>query len=155
VTDSLAAAKAAQRDLADLLRYEVTRYSGLVSEYQVQILFTHISMSPGALETQKHKPELTKLLEGSQGDEATLAKKFPSAAKIAPELVADITKGDFVFTDRNANTHLLWANMMGTSPVRGLGIVDYALSMFMGCVLWPSHRRMVERVCKGDALRRD
>jgi hypothetical protein len=72
----------------------------------MQIIFTHIFMSPGALETQKHKPELTKLLEGSQGDEETLAKKFPSAAKIAREL-ADISKGDFVVTDRNATTHLL------------------------------------------------
>ena len=149
------AAKAAQRSLADILRLEATRYSGPISEYSVQIVFTHIFITEAALETQRHKPELSKEFEGSIGDPTDLAKKFPSAEKIAPEIVAGLANGDFAVMENGANIQLLWANMMGSSPARGLGIVDSIYAFVMGWLLWPSFRRMMERRCRGDALRKE
>ncbi|KAF2679794.1 short chain dehydrogenase [Lentithecium fluviatile CBS 122367] len=148
-------AKAAQRSLADLLRLEAMRYSGPVSEYKVQIVFTHIFITDAALQTQTIKPELTKKFESSLGTPAELAKRYPSAEKIAIQIVEAAEKGDFAVMDSGANVQLIWANMMGTSPSRGWGIVDSVLAFLMGWVFWPSHRRWMERLCKGNALKRE
>ncbi|PVH90412.1 hypothetical protein DM02DRAFT_678626 [Periconia macrospinosa] len=125
-------AKAAQRSLADLLRLEAMRYSGPISEYKVRIFFTHILMINDALQMQTIKPELTKKFGSSLGTPAELAKRCPSAERIAIEIVEAAEKGDFAVMDSGPNVQLIWANMMGTSPSRGWGFVDSVLASLMG-----------------------
>jgi hypothetical protein len=107
------------------------------------------------LQTQRNKPALTKNLESSPGSPTELAKRYPTAEKIAVEIVKAAARRDFAVMDAGADVQLLWANIMGTSPSGGWGVVDSVLAVFMGWVLWPAHRRWMERLCRGDALRRD
>ena len=150
----LQAAKSAQRALADTMRLEATRYSGPVSTYTVQCVFAHNFITPTFLEEQKYKPELTKRLEGTTGELSDLEKKFPYAEKIAPEIVAAVASGDFAVMDKRTDPQLLWANMIGPSPRRGLGIMDSLLAILMSFFLFPFVRRGWDKTCKGDALRK-
>ncbi|KAI4619196.1 uncharacterized protein J4E87_007784 [Alternaria ethzedia] len=145
------AAKAAQRSLADTLRMEVMRYSGPKSTYAVQCIFAHNFITPTFLQEQKTKPELTKRIEGTSGELHELEKQFPYAAKIAPEIVANVASGDYAVCDGRFDPQLLWANAMGASPRRGWGIVDTLMAMFM-LLAWPFVRRDMEKKCWGDAL---
>ncbi|KAL7629712.1 hypothetical protein AAE478_001235 [Parahypoxylon ruwenzoriense] len=154
------AAKAAQRALADTMRLEAMRYSGPQSNYIVQCIFAHNFITPTFLEEQKSKPSLTKRIEGTEaigGDSAAdisaLESRFPSAHKIAPEIVAAVATNDFAVLDKRLEPQILWANMIGTSPRRGWGIVDSLLAFLMFLV-YPFVRRQTEHQCRGDALRR-
>lgn len=145
------AAKSAQRSLADTMRLEATRYSGPVSTYTVQCVNF---ITPTFLEEQKNKPELTKRLEGTTGGLKELEKQFPYAEKIASEIVAAVASEDFAVMDKRMDLQLLWANMIGPSPRRGLGIVDALLTILMSFFLFPFVRRGWDKTCKGDALRK-
>ncbi|KAJ4305133.1 hypothetical protein N0V90_000663 [Kalmusia sp. IMI 367209] len=81
------AAKAAQRALADTLRLEAARYSGPVSDYKIQLILAHNFITPTFIEEQKHKPALTKRLEGTDLSLAELEKtgKFPLRCTISAE----------------------------------------------------------------------
>ena len=136
------------------MRLEATRYSGPVSTYAVQCVFAHNYITPTFLQEQKCKPELTKRLEGTTGELCDLEKHLPCAEDIAPKIVAGVATGDFAVLDNRIEAQLLWANMMGTSPRRGLGIVDSLLAILMSLVT-PFIRRGIEKVCQGDALRKD
>lgn len=148
------AGKAAQRALADTLRLEAMRYSGPVSEYQVQCVFAHNYITPTFLEEQKNKPDLTKRIEGTTGGLKELEKQFPYAHKIAPEIVQAAEKGDFAVMDKRLDPQVIWANCIGTEPKRGWGIVDSLLAVLMGIFVFPFIRRDMEKLCKGDALRK-
>ncbi|KAI1250921.1 hypothetical protein MGN70_007982 [Eutypa lata] len=127
-----------------------------------QVIFAHNFIAPTFLEEQKSKPPLTKRIEGTEAigssadgsaeDISALENRFPSAYKIAPEIVAAVATDDFAVLDRRLVPHILWANMIGTSPRRGWGIVDCFLAFFM-VLVYPFVRRQIEKQCKGDALR--
>lgn len=136
------------------MRLEATRYSGPASTYTVQCVFAHNFITPTFLQEQKGKPELTKRLEGTTGQLPELEKNFPYAEKIAPEIVAAIGTGDYAVMDKRMEPQLVWANMIGTSPRRGLGIVDSLLAILMSFV-FPFIRRGWEKICNGDALRKE
>ncbi|KAF2260235.1 putative short chain dehydrogenase/ reductase [Lojkania enalia] len=148
------AGKCAQRALADTLRTEVLRYNNPKSTYAVQCVFAHNFITPTFIEEQKHKPDLTKRLEGTTGDLAELEKsgKFPYAAKIAPEIVAAIDKGDFAIMDGRFEPQICWAVSIGSSPKRGLGIWDSCLAL-LACLVWPFVRWTNDREAEGDAYR--
>ncbi|RYP51215.1 hypothetical protein DL768_003421 [Monosporascus sp. mg162] len=147
------AAKAAQRALADTLRLEAMRYSGPKSTYIVQCIFAHNYITPTFLEEQKNKPDLTKRIERTNADLTSLEKDFPYAHKIAPEIVAAAASNDFAVMDKRLGPQVLWANMIGSSPKRGWGIVDSLLAFVM-FLAFPFVRRDMEAMCKGDALKK-
>lgn len=145
--------KAAQRALADTLRLEAMRYSGPKSTYTVQCVFAHNFITPTFLREQKMKPELTKRIEGTSG--ATLAdleKEIPHASQVAREIVEDVASEDFAVVGRQLIPQLLWANMMGTSPKRGWGIIDSLLAILTIFFVWPINQRDIQKKCFGDAL---
>ncbi|KAI1390362.1 uncharacterized protein F4822DRAFT_233968 [Hypoxylon trugodes] len=146
------AAKAAQRALADTTRLEAMRYSNSKSTYIVQYIFAHNFITPTFIEEQKNKPELTKQIEGTTGSLAELEKSFPYAAKIAPEIVAEVASNNFAITDKRVEPQFLWANMIGTSPKRGFGIIDSLLA-FLGLFVYPFLRREMEQKCRADPSR--
>ncbi|KAF1960408.1 hypothetical protein CC80DRAFT_532852 [Byssothecium circinans] len=115
------AGKLAQRPLADTLGTEIIRYSNAKSKYTVQCVFAHNFITPTFIEEQKHKPDLTKRIEGTTGDLADL--------EIAPEIVAAIRKGDFAVMDGRFEAQFCWAVSIGSSPKWGMGICDSLLGM--------------------------
>ncbi|ORY07685.1 hypothetical protein BCR34DRAFT_435941, partial [Clohesyomyces aquaticus] len=94
------------------------------------------------IEKQKHKLLLTKKIEGTKGDLATLKKtgKFPYAENIAPEIVANIEKGEFAVIDSRFEIQFCWGIGLASSPKRGWGIWDTILAM-LACLIWPIVRR--------------
>ncbi|KAF2638708.1 hypothetical protein P280DRAFT_471272 [Massarina eburnea CBS 473.64] len=148
------AGKCAQRALADTLRTEVLRYNNPKSTYTVQCVFAHNFITPTFIEEQKNKPYLTKRIEGTTGELEELEKtgKFPYAAKIAPEIVAAIHKGDFAVMDGRFEPQFCWAISIGASPKRGLGIWDTCLAL-LAFLVWPFIRWSNDKEAEGDAYR--
>ncbi|KAF7184323.1 hypothetical protein CNMCM7691_005075 [Aspergillus felis] len=144
-------AKSAVRALADTLRFEVLRHNSSSTTYTIHIAFPADFISPGFVLEQDTKPDLTKRIQGT--DVATLAeleKKFPSSENVARGIVARVDKGDFIICEDSLAASLLFTNMIGLSPKRGLGIVDSLLSVVMGCFVVPVLRRRWERMCRED-----
>ena len=152
-SDRLSAGKFAQRALAETLHLEVQRHSGLISTYSAQCVFAHNFITPSFIEEQKRKPDLTKRLEGTQGDLKTLEKNFPYAEKIAPEIVDAIATGDYAVLDGRFEPQLCWAVSRASSPKRGWGIWDTLLGIF-AAIVFPFERARWERECRGDALKK-
>lgn len=153
-TNAKLAAKFAQRALADTLRVEATRYSGPVSTYSVQCIFAHNYITPTFIEEQKNKPDLTKRLEGTTGNLDEIEKNFPYAAKIAPEIVEAVRKGDYAVMDNRFEPQFCWAVSMGSAPKRGWGIWDTILAIIASLV-FPFVRSGFEKESRGDALREE
>ncbi|KAF2004267.1 short chain dehydrogenase [Amniculicola lignicola CBS 123094] len=147
------AAKCAQRALADTLRMEATRYSSAVSSYTVQCIFAHNYITATFIEEQRNKPDLTKRLEGTTGNLSEIQKSFPYADKIAPEIIANVAKGDFAVMDNRFEPQFCWATSIASSPKRGWGVWDTLLAMFASIVFPLFVRRGWERECRGDASR--
>lgn len=145
------AAKSAVRALADTLRFEVLRHNSPNTTYTIHIAFPADFISPGFVLEQDTKPELTKRIQGT--DVATfsdLEKKFPSSEKVALGIIGRVDKGDFVICEDSLATSLLFTNMIGFSPKRGLGIVDSLMSVVVGCLVVPFLRRRWDRMCRED-----
>ncbi|KAF7171584.1 hypothetical protein CNMCM5623_003953 [Aspergillus felis] len=145
------AAKSAVRALADTLRFEVLRHNSSSTTYTIHIAFPADFISPGFVFEQDTKPDLTKRIQGT--DVATFAeleKKFPSSENVARGIVARVDKGDFIICEDSLAASLLFTNMVGLSPKRGLGIVDPLLSVVMGWFVVPVLRRRWERMCRED-----
>jgi 3-dehydrosphinganine reductase len=134
------------------MRIEAMRYSGPKSTYTVQCVFAHNYITETFLVENKNKPDLTKRIEGTSNELSELEKNFPYAAKIAPEIVAAVAKGDYAVCDKRMDPQLLWANASGASPKRGWGIVDTLMAMLM-CFVFPFIRRDMEKKSFGDALK--
>lgn len=146
------AAKVAQRALSDTLRLEATRYSGPKSTCTVQCIFAHNFITPTFLREQMNKPELTKRIDGTTGTLADLEKKFPSAAEIAPKIVANVANGDYAVCDDRLGPQLLWSNTSGANPSSGWCVVDTLMALVMW-IAWPFVRRDMKRESWGDALK--
>jgi 3-dehydrosphinganine reductase len=154
VTETFQAAKAAQRALADTMRLEVMRYSCPKYAYVVQCAFAHNFITSSLLEKLKHKPGLTKRIEETDGELADLERRFPYAEKIAPDIVAAVESNEFAVMDRQFIPQLLWANIIGSSPKRGWGIVHSILAFLSGYFIFPMVRRSIEKQCKEDNVYR-
>ena len=140
------------RGLADTLRMEALRLSGPASKYKIHCAFPSNFISPAFLEEQESKPELTKRIEGTTGSTAELERRFPSAEKVARGIIAGVARGDFALCDDSMESRLLFANMIGPSPKRRLGIRDSLLATVVGLFVWPALRRRWDKMCKGDGV---
>lgn len=149
-TNSLLASKTAVRALADTLRMEALRYSCSASTYTVHSAFPSNFITDTFLQEQEKKPLLTKRIEGTTGSVEELQKKYPSAEKVAAQIVAAVARGDFVICEDSFDSVLLFSNMIGPSPKRGLGIVDSFLAILVGLIVWPIVRRRWDALCRQD-----
>ncbi|KAF4212325.1 hypothetical protein CNMCM6805_000305 [Aspergillus fumigatiaffinis] len=148
-------AKSAVRALADTLRFEVLRHNSSSTTYTIHIAFPADFISPGFVLEQDTKPDLTKRIQGTNvATFAELEEKFPSSQKVAEGIVARVDKGDFIICEDSLSASLLFTNMVGLSPKRGLGIVDSLLSVVMGWFVVPVLRRRWERMCREDGSNR-
>lgn len=145
-----AAAKCAVRALADTLRMEVLRYSNSAVTYKIHCAFPSNFISESFIEEQERKPALTKRIEGTTGAISELEKKFPSAEKMAGKILAGVQSGDFAVCDDSVESGLFWANMVGTSPKRGWGVVDSLYAFVVGLFVWPVLRRYFDSLCRAD-----
>ncbi|KAJ8109105.1 hypothetical protein OPT61_g7697 [Boeremia exigua] len=139
--------KTAVRALADTLRMEVLQYSSAVAKYTIHCAFPSNIHTESFVEEQKHKPQLTKEMEGTAGDAAALAKKLPSAKKVADYIVSQIDTSDFAICD-SIESSALFANMVGPSPKRGFGVVDSLLGVLVQFIIWPLQRRQWDSMCR-------
>lgn len=98
------------------------------------------------------KPELTKQIEGTTGSMAELEQRYPSAEKVAQTIIAGVERGDFALCDDSMESGLLFANMIGPSPKRGLGVLDSVLATVVGLFIWPVFRRRWDKMCKQDGI---
>lgn len=119
----------------------------------MQCVFAHNFITPTFIEEQKNKPGLTKRLEGTTGDLEKIEQSFPFAEQIAPQIVANIAKGDYAVMDGRFEPQACWAVSRGSSPKRGLGIWDTVLAILMALV-FPFIRSGWEKECRGDARRK-
>ncbi|KAF1961794.1 short chain dehydrogenase [Byssothecium circinans] len=141
-------ARAALRALADTLRIEIMRYLSATSTYAIYCAFPSNFMSPQFLAEQSLKPDLTKRIEGTTAPIDELAKKVPTARKVAEGIIQGVERGDFALCDDSWDASFLFANMVGPSPKRGVGLVDSALATLMGLFVWPVVRRRWESLCR-------
>ena len=144
------ASKCAVRALADTLRMEALRLSGPVSTYTIRCAFPSNFISQAFTEEQKMKPDLTKRMEGTLGSIAELEKRFPSAEEVAQGIIKGVGSDDFAICNDSNEAALLFTNMIGPSPKRGLGIIDSFLATVLGLIVWPIVRHRWDRMCKGD-----
>jgi 3-dehydrosphinganine reductase len=128
---------------------EALLYSTPMSRYTVQCAFPSNIYTEAFFEEQKNKPELTKKLEGTAGDTAALQKKLPTAQKVANYIVSKGDSTDFAICD-STDSSFLFANMVGPSPKRGLGIVDSFLAVVVQLIVWPLQRRQWDSMCVKD-----
>ncbi|KAL9132083.1 MAG: hypothetical protein Q9217_000119 [Psora testacea] len=145
--------KCAVRALADTLRMEALQHSGPQSTYTVHCAFPSNFITESFLQEQESKPVLTKQLEGTMGTLEELRKRFPSAGEVAQGIIAGVERGDFAICNDSTEAALLFTNMIGPSPKRGLGIYDSLSATVMGIIVWPVLRRHWDRVCKRDGKR--
>ena len=140
------------RGLADTLRMEALRLSGPASKYTIHCAFPSNFFSPAFLEEQKTKPELTKQIEGTTGSTSELEQRIPSAEKVAKGIITAAARGDFALCDDSMESGLLFANMIGPSPKRGLGVLDSLLAILVGLLIWPLFRHRWEKLCRQNGM---
>jgi 3-dehydrosphinganine reductase len=112
--------------------------------------FSSNSTSPQFLTEKSLKPDLTKRREGTNEPIDELAKKVPTVRKVVERIIRAVERGDFALCDDSLESSLLFANMIGSSPKRGLGVVDPVLSIVIGLFVWPVVRRRWESMCRQD-----
>ena len=147
---SIKASKCAVRGLADTLRMEAIRLSNATSRYTVHCAFPSNFISPAFVAEQERKPQLTKQLEGTMHSMEELSHRLVSIEKLALGIVEGVESGDFVLCNKSPESALLFANMVGPSPRRGLGVIDSILSVLIGLFAWPITRKRWERKCERD-----
>lgn len=131
---------------------EVLRYTCLTSTYTIHCAFPADFISPGFLLEQETKTELTKRMQGlaTKSSISELESRFPSSEKIASLIIAAVEKGDFIICPGSIASSLLFTNMIGPSPKRGLGIIDSLSGIIVGWFVWPILRRRWEAMCRRD-----
>ena len=125
------------RAFADTLRAELLLY-GDKDAYQVHCAYPGTFISESFVAEQDGKPELTKIMEGSNMPEAELLAKTESAESVAKKTLKGVERGDFFIT-ADMEGSLLLNNMRGPSP-RDHVFKDLLLS-FVALFVWPFVRR--------------
>ena len=87
-------------------------------------------------------------MEGTNKSTQELEKQLPSADEVAQGVITGVEKGDFAICNDSKEGGLLFANMLGPSPKRGIGIVDSIACMATNLVLWPALKRHWEKMIK-------
>ena len=128
--------KTALRALADTLRQEVLLYQKQ-QKIQVHCSYPGTITTEALVEEQKNKPELCKVLEGSDDPKKSMT---PEAA--ATGIIAGVGRGEFSIT-LDFDTKLLLNNMRGPS-IPDTYIWDWILG-FIASLVWPFFRRSWDR----------
>ena len=85
-------------------------------------------------------------MEDTTGTIEALQVRIQSAEDIAKRIITAVGQGEFaIFTD--FETTVLWSNMIGSSPKRGWGVIDFLLGILSGLVVWPILRRKWDAMC--------
>jgi 3-dehydrosphinganine reductase len=129
--------KVAVRAFADTLRQEILLYGGK-NAYQVHCAYPGTFISESFVAEQAGKPELTKMMEGSDMPEDQLIAKTESAQSVARKILKGLQRGDFFIT-MDLEGALLLNNMRGPSP-RDHVFLDLLLA-FLALIVWPFVRR--------------
>lgn len=138
------------RALADTLRMEVLRYCSATTTYSIHCAFPADFVSPGFRLEQGTKTPLTKRMQGTNLTMRELEAKFPSSERVASLVIAAVDRGDFVICEDSPAASALFANMLGPSPKRGLGIYDTLMAPVMGWLVMPFLRWRWERLTRRD-----
>ncbi|CZR66725.1 related to 3-ketosphinganine reductase [Phialocephala subalpina] len=133
--------KAAIRAFADTLRQELLLYGGK-DMYQVHSAFPGTFITDSFLAEQASKPEITKIMEGSNISDEEIQNKTPSALSIAKKILGGLDKGYFSITS-DWESALILNNMRGPSP-RDNVILDLLLAL-VAFLVWPFVRRDFDR----------
>jgi 3-dehydrosphinganine reductase len=144
------AAKCAVRALADTLRMEVLRYCSPTTTYSIHCAFPADFVSPGFRLEQDTKTPLTKRMQGTDLTIEQLEAKFPSSDKVASLVIAAVDRGDFIICEDSPAASVLFSNMLGPSPKRGLGIFDTLMAPVMGWFVMPFLRWRWEGMTRRD-----
>jgi 3-dehydrosphinganine reductase len=142
------------RALADTLRSEALIYSGRASHYTIHCAFPSNFISSAFVEEQNSKPELTKEMEGTTVPVSELTRKLHSAKQVACYILSAVERGDFAICSE-LEAAMLFSNMIGPSPARGLGIMDFLTAVLMRFIIWPILRRRFDTLCIKDGQRRE
>jgi 3-dehydrosphinganine reductase len=129
--------KVAVRAFADTLRQELLLYGGK-DAYQVHCAYPGCFISESFLAEAAGKPELTKMIEGSNIPEDKLVSQTESAQSVARKILKGLQRGDFFITV-DFEGALLLNNMRGPSP-RDHVFLDLLLA-FLALIAWPFVRR--------------
>ncbi|KAE9370399.1 NAD(P)-binding protein [Stipitochalara longipes BDJ] len=129
--------KVAIRAFADTLRQELLLYGGK-DAYQVHCAYPGCFISESFLAEAANKPELTKMIEGSNMPEDQLVSKTESAQSVARKILKGLQRGNF-FVTVDLEGALLLNNMRGPSP-RDHVFMDLLL-LFLALIVWPFVRR--------------
>jgi 3-dehydrosphinganine reductase len=129
--------KVAIRAFADTLRQELLLYGGK-DVYQVHCAYPGTFVSESFLAEAATKPELTKIMEGSNMSMEQLIAKTESAQSVARKVLKGVQGGDFFITT-DLEGSLLLNNMRGPSP-RDHVFLDLLLA-FLALIVWPFVRR--------------
>ncbi|KAH9205370.1 putative oxidoreductase,short chain dehydrogenase [Leptodontidium sp. 2 PMI_412] len=133
--------KAAIRAFADTLRQELLLY-GDKDMYQVHSAFPGTFITESFLAEQASKPEITKIMEGSNISDEEIQAKTQSASTIAKKILGGLDKGYFSITS-DWETALILNNMRGPSP-RDNFLLDLLLAL-VAFLVWPFVRRDFDR----------
>ena len=144
------ATKCAVRALADTLRMEVLRLSGPQSSYTIHCAFPSNFIGESSIKEHAFKPKLTKRLEGTMISFVELQKRIPSAEEVARSIIRGVGKGDFAICNDSSEAALLFSNMTGPSPMRGMGIRDSFYGLMIGLIVWPMLRRRWDKQCQHE-----
>lgn len=129
---------------------EVLRYSCSRSVYTVHCAFPGDFVSPGFYLEQNTKTDLTKRMQATNRSLAELESRYPSSDRVAELVIAAADRGDFIICEDSMAASLLFTNMVGPSPRRGLGIADSLLGLLVGWLVWPILRKRWEAMCRKD-----
>jgi 3-dehydrosphinganine reductase len=134
-------AKAAVRAFADTLRQEILLYGGK-DMYQVHAAYPGTFITESFLAEQATKPELTKVMEGSNFSDDEIIAKTQTSSTVAKKILLGLDKGHFSITS-DWESALILNNMRGPSP-RDNVILDLLLALAVYLV-WPFVRRDFDR----------
>ena len=110
--------------------------------YQVHSAFPGNFITDSFLAEQASKPEITKIMEGSNISDKRIQDKIPSALAIAKKILGGLDKGYFSITS-DWESALILNNMRGPSP-RDNVILDLLLAL-IAFFVWPFVRRNFDR----------
>ncbi|CZT09431.1 related to 3-ketosphinganine reductase [Rhynchosporium agropyri] len=133
--------KAAIRAFADTLRQEILLY-GDKDMYQVHSAFPGTFITDSFLAEQASKPEITKIMEGSNVSDEKIRSTTQSASTIAAKILHGLDKGYFSITS-DWESALILNNMRGPSP-RDNVLLDLLLAL-VAFLVWPFVRRDFDR----------
>ncbi|KAE8352051.1 NAD(P)-binding protein [Aspergillus coremiiformis] len=124
--------KVAIRALADTLRQELLLYG--YGAYKVHCCFPGTFLSESFFPEQKQKPELTKVIEGTNMSQPELERKMPGASQVARKIIRGLEMGK-TYISVDFQTELLMNNMRGPSP-RFWTAYEFLLGIVASLLWW-------------------